>query len=500
MNATSRDIIDNATGKIKNEKVLGLIEGGKARAAGAKDWFTSLIESGKSTKIIESILEKTSAGTKLIDALEENEHVGAIVKNIKDLKAKISEFIEANKLTNMLKKAGMSGDTVGANVAKWVKLRATAESLKIQVKAEQIAGKDLGATYGEFGQPGVAQKLEQVQSELDLVGKRIAKQTGVTSIEDVFNKTIAKSNTIKNITRMSIWYILASSIVDWINRYLISRQCLIMMPLTVNKRNYVAGINGHMGCVIGDPQGFWDNVISSFGVNSAFDKWATAGVTRGAMGHWFSVEALQAVVAGAIFGLGIEAPEYSTEDTEDSENGLFKAQGKLDYSPIDTRRGGELLQTRSRFVSNVGGNFTTTSNLGRQYAAGQCGRYTHDLLYMMGAAGYDKPCSMGKSNDAHPSAVEQNASLRTGNVVRNIGPTTINQLHPGMVVHIRIGTPAYKSGHFAVVGGIDGKPETYVYNESLTGGIGTANRSIQADLDKHGAIIEWAAMPKYSSK
>jgi len=57
--------------------------------------------------------------------------------------------------------------------------------------------------------------------------------------------------------------VLLSSIGDMIGRWLSSRQCIVVMPLKVNNLELTAGLEGHMGCVVGDPISLSDQWFAS---------------------------------------------------------------------------------------------------------------------------------------------------------------------------------------------------------------------------------------------
>lgn len=58
-------------------------------------------------------------------------------------------------------------------------------------------------------------------------------------------------------------FIVADNIVGWLNRKMAARQTLVLRPLNLSGRELTAGIDGHLGCVAGDPVGFWDGVLQS---------------------------------------------------------------------------------------------------------------------------------------------------------------------------------------------------------------------------------------------
>jgi hypothetical protein len=65
--------------------------------------------------------------------------------------------------------------------------------------------------------------------------------------------------------------VLLGSIGDTIGRWVSSRQCVVIMPLKVNNLEFSAGIEGHMGAVIGDPLSLSDQWFASI-FSSSYDK------------------------------------------------------------------------------------------------------------------------------------------------------------------------------------------------------------------------------------
>jgi len=69
----------------------------------------------------------------------------------------------------------------------------------------------------------------------------------------------------------------ATTVGEWSERHLMNRQACIIMPLKKNKVNWLAGLNGHKGSVVGDPKDFvqWLStssvgsfILSVFNVNA----------------------------------------------------------------------------------------------------------------------------------------------------------------------------------------------------------------------------------------
>ena len=81
---------------------------------------------------------------------------------------------------------------------------------------------------------------------------------------------------------------LVASLVDKFERYLDSRQAVVIMPLRYRGKNFVAGIKGHKGLVAGEAIGSWDKF------------WAGTGFASGFMSTVYMF-------------MGIDAPEYQTK-------------------------------------------------------------------------------------------------------------------------------------------------------------------------------------------
>jgi len=56
-------------------------------------------------------------------------------------------------------------------------------------------------------------------------------------------------------------FVITGVVGNMIGRWLSNRQCLIIMPLSINGAELTAGINGHSGAVVGDPAGPMDHVL-----------------------------------------------------------------------------------------------------------------------------------------------------------------------------------------------------------------------------------------------
>jgi endonuclease YncB( thermonuclease family) len=85
--------------------------------------------------------------------------------------------------------------------------------------------------------------------------------------------------------------VIAGSIIEGLSRALRYRQALVLMPLQYNDKEFVAGIDGFAGCVVGSEP-------------SGLDKFfAGTGFLHGMVGLAYGI-------------LGVTAPDYATEDNE----------------------------------------------------------------------------------------------------------------------------------------------------------------------------------------
>lgn len=84
------------------------------------------------------------------------------------------------------------------------------------------------------------------------------------SITDVLGRSSKSSISLPYLSKRVGWVILADSVAELLDRKLFAKQCLVMRPLRIANKNFIAGIDGHAGCIYGDTCSYWDGVIASF--------------------------------------------------------------------------------------------------------------------------------------------------------------------------------------------------------------------------------------------
>lgn len=88
--------------------------------------------------------------------------------------------------------------------------------------------------------------------------------------------------------------ILAQTIGEMWKRYKKSQQCVLMIPLQYQGREFTAGINGHKGMVIGDKEGKYDQFFEGLGTYGGLAKVANLllddGTTQGSVRYSYSYD------------------------------------------------------------------------------------------------------------------------------------------------------------------------------------------------------------------
>lgn len=290
---------------------------------------------------------------------------------------------------------------------------------------------------------------------------------------------IRRGSITKMLTKAGIWFAVANSIADWIGRYLIRRQCIILFPLSFKGRKLVAGIDGHMGCVVGDHQGYWDSIISQFSLNQGMmEGWSRAQESYG-LGGIFTKDFLKGAVAFTLFGVGVDVPEYEFDINYEEASGLPGGEVAAAKMLGPQRPAAPRLGTYTSGKKEVG-MFTTTLDKrldGRNWVEGDCGDYVTQLLKVMGAK--DKS---GKLIDVGDSRI----TAASDRCYKKWYPSA-NELEPGDIIALDYRT---SKQHFAMVCR-NSEGDLYL-NECLNG-----NVQISRTLQSQASRISWYARPNY---
>jgi Lysozyme-like len=104
---------------------------------------------------------------------------------------------------------------------------------------------------------------------------------------------------------MALVHMLVASIGEYLNRFLMTRQACIIVPLKKDGRPWTAGINGHKGSVVGDPKDLWQSLATS----------------------WFGSTLLAL--------LGVDAQGYATPDYPENMNDVTPFASSVAKKPRD---------------------------------------------------------------------------------------------------------------------------------------------------------------------
>lgn len=413
-----------------------------------------------------------------------------------------AEALRTAKMAETLAQSQFAGSTLTGRTKRQVdvlltRLRDYREANKIENACARI-----GKGVGEALKAGDGMRLNAFWTE--------AKQL---KIVEALGRRGSIASTAAKVGKLTLWTLAVDSLFEWVNRKLAYRQCLVLRPLMIDGREFVAGINGHLGCIAGDPQGFWDGVIQSM-TNIDYQKRHHKGLfydfnssSSGLVGDFgHAALGLSAILAAVA---GVNAATYGGHSDEDFDNFAFggvtydQEEQEIRYAkfkkhindiystPIDQGgdgREGELVtgnpSEEVKRMSQTGFSRTLTSEpKPGDYGANHCGRYAHDVMTANGWVGPKRtPGSIGRVSGPHDES-----SWRTGDVLTGKTANTLANLQRGMLIHLKSGD-RYSSGHFAVIS------DNMTLNENLGGHV-RCDRPVSRECQLNA--IDWAVMPKY---
>ena len=324
----------------------------------------------------------------------------------------------------------------------------------------------------ESGMLAVATKLAELRHAKDVAAilkiqaeaVELAKGTGLVKWLREGGRGAVFSGAVK-LSKFDVAIMVFDGISTMYNRWAASRQCLLLKPLTLNGREFTAGINGHLGCVVGDHMGFWDGVIRSW-TNWEYAAGSTwqmaqnpgsvsigAGITQG----------LQGVVSTIGMLLGFEGPNY--DGTVDGEPSKLPPAGKYNDAQLKAhvennqrffavQQGLDTLPTSTVDDINNDRIEYTTNELGQvvaeqtyNYQANECSKYVSDLLIREGYIDAETWHWRGAGSLNAPTNILGTFARNGHKVVHSKGDVTA-----GMLVHVQ----GAKSGHWFVTYKDDG--------------------------------------------
>lgn len=189
---------------------------------------------------------------------------GGAEDSIERLATQAQESLERvqGELRNYRSQISTQMEAVAEGSSEWKTLNRELQAL------EEIAGEDFGvAKMLREGKNGW--KLTSTLLKAGRYGNRLAGASSLAEaraiLQEINVATVLgpKAATMAKIGPQLVIYVLADSIVGWLNRKMAARQTLVLRPLSLSGREMTAGIDGHLGCVAGDPVGFWDGVLQS---------------------------------------------------------------------------------------------------------------------------------------------------------------------------------------------------------------------------------------------
>jgi hypothetical protein len=243
---------------------------------------------GKAAKLSKNVTEKDLIKTRngLLKAYESIKNKlksnGVVVKTsefiekyapeVKDMvTARVTANQWGNKIYGLIKKAEVGKHTTNIiNYAKttWASSKAgkkVAEFMSKEAQDEEAvaaAAKKTGKAVKTAAANKAGKAAKTVKAAEVVKGSKKAKAAakGVAS-------GAKGAIDLLDIAAAAVGILLTSTIGDTIGRWLSSSQSVVIMPLKVNDLEFSAGIEGHMGAVIGDPistsDWFWASILSS---------------------------------------------------------------------------------------------------------------------------------------------------------------------------------------------------------------------------------------------
>lgn len=362
----------------------------------------------------------------------------------------------------------------------------------------------------------------KIEKEISIVGKSLAdalrakdlvaagealSQMKNLKIASVLGKRAGTAAVSAAVSKLCVYLLAVDSLTEWVNRKLAYRQCLILRPLTISGMEFSAGINGHLGCVAGDPEGFWDGVIQSY-TNWDYQKRTRRGLyyDHNEDGNMFAHAGMGISALFCVLG-GITPVDYRQKSDEAFDDYVF---GNSVLTPAQQAARFDAIQKHANKVYNgdiySGGNPTLVNPVSgssddilgfngaglsqkltpppgheSDYGPDKCNRYAYDLAI---ANGWTAPKRTPGLNTGASGLNMENLKNGGKHVQYVVHSPSIDKIKPGMIVKFR-------KDHWAVV-----TPD-YTLNENLNGRIRT-DRKLADVMTWHNGI-EFAVMPTYKT-